>query len=225
MIDIDKIDALFNEDAKSADNAPTSSIQKHSRIVRRIKLLLPSIAAVLIGLLVIFPSIQKNNKEFFLDITRPKKGELEKLHIEKTVFNITDKDNKVHNFTADNIDETTPGSKVVKLTNPDGLMPLDEQSWANIKSPTGHYNQQTNVLELSDNVEMYYSDGMNGYVDDISFNFKTSMAESSKPVTATGFMGDINSEGIEINFKTGVVIFTGKTHIKLKEESLKETDL
>ena len=129
MIDIDKIDALFNEDAKSADNAPTSSIQKHSRIVRRIKLLLPSIAAVLIGLLVIFPSIQKNNKEFFLDITRPKKGELEKLHIEKTVFNITDKDNKVHNFTADNIDETTPGSKVVKLTNPDGLMPLDEQSF------------------------------------------------------------------------------------------------
>ncbi len=221
MINIDKIDALFNEEAKQIQSAKLDSVEKHSRYVRRIKLLLPSIAALLLGLLIVLPNIQKNNREFFLDITRPKKGELEKLHIEKTIFNITDKENKVHNFTADNIDETTPGSKIVKLTNPDGLMPLDEKSWVNIKSPTGHYNQKTNVLELSDNVEMYYSDGMNGYVDDMSFNFKTSMATSNKPVSVTGFMGDIDSTGIEINLKSGIVIFTGKTYIKLKEESLK----
>ncbi|MFR8206612.1 MAG: hypothetical protein ACLU99_09995 [Alphaproteobacteria bacterium] len=75
---------------------------------------MPSIAAVLIGLLLVFPSLKKDTRDFKLDITRPKQGELEKLHVENTVFYITDKDNKVNNFLAQNIDETAPGSKIIK---------------------------------------------------------------------------------------------------------------
>ncbi len=63
-----------------------------------------------------------------MDVTLPKKGELEKLHMEETVFYITDADNKVNNFNADKIDETEPGSKLLKLTNPQGIVPGSNQT-------------------------------------------------------------------------------------------------
>lgn len=221
MIDIDKIDSLFNEESRRDDKPEKTPLFRHSEWVRRIKLLLPSIAAILIGLLVLLPSLQKNEKDFYLDITRPKKGELEKLHIEKTIFNITDKDNKVNNFTADNVDETSPGSKIIKLTNPDGMMPSSGEDWINIKSPTGFYNQTTNNLELIDNVEVFYSQGMNINAPDVTFDFKTSKIFSDKPVKAQGYIGDLDSQGFELFNKTGIIIFNGKTNIKIKEDSLK----
>ena len=220
MIEKDQIDSLFNEDAQKKEQKQNDALFQHSVWVKRAKLLLPSIAAVLIGILVLFPTIQNDEKEFRLDITLPRKGELEKLHIEKTVFNITDKDNKVHNFTADNIDETAPGSKLIKLTNPDGVMPVSVDGWLNIKAPTGYYNQTENKLQLADDVEVFYSDGMNLKTTSAFFDFKTSKAYGDKPVTAQGYIGNLDSEGFEFYSKTGIIIFTGKTHIKFNENSL-----
>lgn len=220
MIEIRQIDSLFNEDLNKRQTQVQDPTQKHSRMVHRAKLLLPSIAALLVGMLVIFPMLQNDEKEFMLDITRPQKGELEKLHVENTVLHITDKNNKVNNFTADNIDETTPGSKLIQLTNPDGIIPVAEDDWVNIKAPTGLFNQNTNILELSENVEIFYSPGMTMEVPDATVDFNAGKAYSNSPVHAQGYLGDLDSMGFELYNKTGIIIFTGKTHINIKENSL-----
>lgn len=222
MVNVKEIDSLFNEESRK-DKKPTilNPVSKHTRRVQMAKLILPSFAAVLVAMLLIFPSLQNNGKDIFLDVTLPKKGELEKLHVEKTVLNITDKKNRVNNFTADNIDETEPGSKLIKLKNPDGMLPSSDIDWVNIKSPTGFYNQNANTLTLTDDVEIYYSQGMTVNVPDILYDFKTNIAKSDHPVKAQGEAGDLTSEAFEMNTETGVVIFKGKTFIKLREDSLK----
>lgn len=224
MINVNQIDSLFNEDSRKSPHIQKSAAQKHTRWVRRAKLILPSFAAILVGMLVLFPVLQQNEKDIYLDITRPKKGELEKLHVEKTILNITDKENKVHNFTADNIDETSPGSKLIKLTKPDGVMPVSLTDWANIQSPTGYYDQNQNTLRLTDNVEIFYSQGMNVSIPEIIFDFNTSTARSDKPAKAQGDMGDLTSESFEYNTKTGIMVFRGKTFVKIKESNLKGTN-
>lgn len=223
MVNIEEIDSLFNEESrkKTSKIQNDTSVSKHSRRVQLAKLILPSFAAILVALLLIFPTLQNNSKEFLLDVTLPKKGELEKLHVEKTVLNITDKKNRVNNFTADNIDETEPGSKLIKLKNPDGVLPTSDIDWINVKSPTGFYNQNANTLTLTDNVEIYYSQGMSVNVFDILYDFKTNIAQSNNKVKAQGEIGDLTSESFEMNTDTGVITFRGKTFIKLREESLK----
>lgn len=74
---------------------------------------------------------------------------------------------------------------------------------------------------MIENVEIFYSQGMNINVPDIIFDFNTSIASSQQPVKAQGYMGDLTSEGFEFNTKTGIVTFKGKTFIKLQEDSLK----
>ncbi len=111
-------------------------------------LLASGIAAVLLGMLIIIPNLSQIDDTISLDITLPKKGELEKLHMENTDFYITDRNNKVNNFLARNIDETSPGSKLIKLTDPEGIIPSANGTWYNIKSPLGYYDQNKNTLKL-----------------------------------------------------------------------------
>lgn len=222
MVKIEEIDNLFDAESQKKEHPhKEDSVQKHTKHVHTAKLILPSFAAVLVALLLIFPSLKNVEKSFLLDVTLPKKGELEKLHIEDTVLNITDKKNRVNNFTADNIDETTPGSKLIKLKNPDGMMPTSDIDWLNVKSPTGFFNQKANTLTLTDNVEIYYSQGMTVNVPNIVYDFNTNIVKSDQPVKAQGEAGDLTSEAFEMNTDTGVIVFKGKTFIKLREETLK----
>lgn len=194
---------------------------RHTKIIRMTKLLLPSIAALLVGLLILFPSLKQTNDEFSVDITYPKKGELEKLHMENTVFYITDKDNKINNFTAKSVDETEPGSKLVKLSEPDGVLPSNNDTWINIKAPSGLYNQETSVLNLNNDVDVFYSDGMTAQTQEVTFDFKEGKGWGNKDVVSTGVFGNLTSQGFEFYSKKGLLIFTGKTHITIEEESLK----
>ena len=91
MADFRKIDAFFNGEA-AFDNKEASKLSRRAQILRWAKLLMPSLAAVLIALLLLFPSLKDNDVVESLDVTLPKKGELEKLHMEQTEFSITDKD-------------------------------------------------------------------------------------------------------------------------------------
>lgn len=222
MFDKDKLDSFFMpEKPQSSSHEGGAPLNLHSKFVRWAKLLLPSIAAILLGVLIIFPQLSNNPLDFRFDITRPKKGELEKLHIEKTTFYVTDKNNQVHNFTATNIDETAPGSKLVKLNNPEGILPINILDWFNVKAPSGYFNQNENTLQLTDNVEVFYSVGMNLETFDMTFDFNDSSGFSHSPVKAQGEFGDLKSQGFKFSSKDEILIFTGHTDITIKEESLK----
>ena len=220
MFDHRKLDSYFSGDSLGSGGKKTE-VSRHTRIIRLTKLLLPAIAALLIGLLILFPSLKKTNDEFSIDITFPKKGELEKLHMENTVFYITDKNNKVNNFTAKNVDETEPGSKLVKLIDPDGVLPSEDGSWINIKSPVGYFNQNTHVLNLINQVDVFYSDGMTARTEEATFDFKAGKGWGDKEVTSEGVFGTLKSQGFEFYTEKGLLIFTGKTYITVEEESLK----
>jgi len=223
VFDSQKIDAYFNGE-KNLRTQTETALTRRAQIMRWIKLALPSLAALLIGLLIIIPHLQNEDSRFDMDITRPKKGELEKLHMEQTVFYITDADNKVNNFNADNIDETEPGSKILKLTNPQGIIPGSNQTWINIQAPAGYFNQETNILQLIENVEMFYSDGLTANSTEMFFDFKRSKAYGVKPVTVDGETSHIEAEGFEYDNKQNLLTFTGKTHITIPEEQFKGND-
>jgi len=217
--DFNKLDSFFQTGDSNGKNKPRKKLN-HGQRVRLAKLTLPCIAAFLLSLLVIIPQLRQQINEIKIDITKPKTGELEKLHVENTIFYITDKNNQVHNITADNIDETEPGSKLIKIINPEATMPSAEDKWLNIKSPIGFYNQETNSLNLTDNVDAFYSDGITMETFDMTYDFKNSKAFGNNPVEAEGFFGDLQSQGFNFYPETGILIFTGKTNINLNEKSM-----
>ena len=209
-----KIEQIFA--STLVQNKPRKS--KRTKRLHTLKIVLPSFAAVLIGLLVILPLINEQSKDFSLDITLPKKGELEKLHVENTTFHITDKNNRVNSFTAQSIDETFPGSKEIKFINPSGMLPINE-NWISIQSPYGFFNQNNNSLQLHENVNLFYNQGMDLKTAYLHYDFNTNLGYGDQPINGNGVFGTIHAEQYEFNTKDNIFTFKGKTQITLHAES------
>lgn len=223
MVDFKKLDKLFADDCLSKLSKDTQNeISKRAKVIRLIKLLLPAVAAALAGLLMILPSIQNREEEFQLNIPKPKGDELEKLHMENTVFYITDKKNRVNNFVAQTVDETEPGSKLIKLNHPEGLLPTSDTKWITVSAPVGYYDQNKNLLWLDENVKMVFSDGMTATTQIVYYDGNLSKAYSQNDVFAKGYFGTIQSKGFEYYKDKKVLTFTGHTEIVIHQETIGE---
>lgn len=89
MFDFKKLDVFFAEDSlKKKGRENDRNIVRRTRAVRLVKLLLPAVAAALAGLLIVLPGLQDRSGDLQLNIAKPKDGELEKLHMENTVFTL-----------------------------------------------------------------------------------------------------------------------------------------
>lgn len=222
MSDISKLDSYFREPQKTAEKT-TAQLNRRSRTLRIIKLALPSIAALLVGLLIVIPRLSQDVKSLAFDATLPKKGELEKLHMENSIFYITDYKNKVNNFHADTLDETEPGSKIIKMVNPRGTLPTTLKDEVTIQSPVGFFDQNAKLLTLQDGVILTYSSN-NAYTvtQKMFVNFNTGKAYGNDPVSTRSDIGNADAEGFEYYKDNNLLVYTGKTHIVLRSGTASE---
>lgn len=219
-MDPKEIDTYFNADALMK-KVSSSKIARHTRKVMLAKRTLPAIAAIMAVTLMVFPSLKDDIKDFGLDFNIGK-GDIEQLNIKNTTMYVTDEKNRVNNFVAQQVQETSANSKIYDLITPEGMMPLDNEEWINIKSPKGIFDQNTSLLKLTNTVEIFYSKGMNISTQEASFDFHKSYGYSNHQVSGDGFIGQIQSQGFEYNGQNNVLSFTGKTHILINEGSLKQ---
>ena len=219
MLDPKEIDNFFNDDALRK-KISASKLARHTRKVMLAKMALPIVATVLAVTLIIIPTLKDDIKEFGIDFTI-NKGEIEQLNIKKSIVYVTDDKNRVNNFTAEEVRETSVNSKIYDLVSPQGLMPVDNIEWINLNAPNGIFNQNTSLLQLNKNVEIFYSKGMNISTQKASFDFNKSYGYSETPITGDGFIGKINAEGFEYDGKNNILSFTGKTHILINKDALK----
>lgn len=218
MLDPKQIDDFFNV---TQNKVSAQRVSKHTRWVMLAKLALPGLAAVLAVTLLFFPSLKKEGKEFGIDLIVGS-GDIEKLNIEKTTVYMTDSQNRVNNFSAEQIKETEAGSQLFTMSSPEAIMPLNEEDWISIRSPSGLLNQKDSLLQLQKNVEIFYNKGMTIQTTETFFDFKKSFGYSHQPITGNGFIGNITAEGFTFSGQTGVLTFLGKTHIDINPESLQK---
>ena len=191
MFDSKKIDAFFDGE-KPFENQKSNDKVSISRSLRFIKLGFPCLAALLLGLMIVVPNIRKSAE--LQDITTlPHKDELEKLHVEDTVFYITDHKNRVSRLTAVNIDETAPGSQKVKLTNPKGDIAADNGNIA-ITAQTGFLDRNVNLMELLGDVRATLDDGSVVTTQSVSYEFDKDFGFGREQVHAVGDWGTLEAD-------------------------------
>lgn len=219
MFDSQKIDAFFSP-AKQIETAKKRNpVSLRERVVKFIKLALPSLAALLIGFLIFYPQFKKDIHDIAADAIIPRKGELEKFHMEKGVFHITDYKNIVNNFHADTLDETEAGSKIIKMVNPVGTLPTSQNDEVIIQSPIGFYNQNNKILTLSNGVNIKYSAGITTDTEEMFVDFNTGKAYGVKPVNTKSETAEVNAQGFEYYKDKDILIYTGKSHITINAEN------
>ena len=207
----DKLQALYEEDKR----------QKFSWL-RFIKLGFPCLAALLFGVMIVMPNIKKS-VDLKDNITLPRKNELEKLHIEETVFNAIDGKNRVSTITADNVDEIEPGSHTVKINNPKGNIPTDSGEIL-ISSDFGYFSQDTNVLNLNENVKAVVNGDTVIITKSATYNFDEEKGFGKDKLTASGSWGKADALEFTYDKKSNLLILIGKNKITTDKGTLEADD-
>ena len=213
MVDVYKIDKFFNEN-KLITESGGNKISTRAKVLRAAKLIMPSLAAVIIGIIMVYPSLKEEAVIIKNDITIPKEGELEKLHIEKTVFSITNEQNQISVITADSIDEVEAGSNVVKIINPKGNFPISKKGdMIDLYAKTGFYNQTDSHIRVEQNVKAVYEDGSTIVTQSGEYDFKTGYGHGNEPVYAFGNWGKMWADGFEYHQNTNLLVLTGNSKV------------
>lgn len=222
VFDLRQLDYIFNHGSFKNDlNADDVRLQKQKKMVRLLKISLPAVAAALIGLLAILPTLQER-ADIFKNSIKPSHQELEKLHIENTQLYMTDKKNRVNSFKADTVDETKPKSQILRITNPKGRLLISDDKWVDIKSPLGFYDQNKKFVNMKNDVDIEYSDGMNAQTKEMFYEANSAKIYSNTPVSAWGKYGDLKAEKFVYLIDEELLTLFGKADIDAKEECFGE---
>jgi lipopolysaccharide transport protein LptA len=213
LVDVHKIDEFFNGKRPFSDRLK-HKIGVRERTLRIAKLIMPSVAAVIICFIIIFPSLKNETVRIKNDVTFPKEGELEKLHIENTTFSITDRENKISIFTADSLDEMPENSEVVKIMNPKGKLAIGKQDEiVDMVAKFGFYNQSKSHIKIQDDVKVVYTDGSTVLTNSAEYDFNQSLGYGNEDIHAFGSWGKLWAQGFEYFQKDELLVLNGKSKV------------
>lgn len=210
MVDSNKLDSFF--DNRHQFDPEERMLPKRKVEWRRLfKITLPCLAAALLGVMVVMPNIKKS-VEITSDVTVPRKGEMEKLHIEQTEFNTIDSKNRVNKIVADHVDELKAGSQTYKIHNPKGKIPTDN-GHVDITSDVGYFNQNTNLLRLTKNVKAVIENDTVVTTEKANYDFNKEKGWGNAAVRAEGEWGTMDAEAFTYDKIAEVLVLKGKNKI------------
>lgn len=217
MFDSRKIDDYFNG-KRQLDEIRYNNKPQTSRWLRFVKLGFPCVAAAILGVMLVMPNIKKSI-DLQNNVTMPRKNEMEKLHIEQTVYHTTDSKNRVGTVTADSVDEVAPGSKEVKINSPKGEIPTDN-GMIRINAVEGYFNQEKNMLRLNGHVNAIDESGTVVRTEEVVYDFDAEHGYNNERVNAEGDWGDLEASAFEYFKQDNILVLKGKHVITTSQGTL-----
>ena len=203
MFDTRKIDSFFSGEKNLFDEKEKSFISRRTRVVRFFKLFLPCLTAMLFAIGVALFDFS-NSSDTGLVVDSEERIYFEKFRIKNTVFEITEKDNQISIIKADTVEETIAGSKIYNLTNPDAQS-INDETIITLISKNGSYNQNTRILELSEDVVANYNKEMTVKTAKVSYNFHTMEGYGNNKIVGTGNKGNFSANRFSFNKKQNTI--------------------
>ena len=224
MFDSKKIDAYF--EGRKLLTPEKRIVRSGFSWSRFVKLGFPCFAAAIFGVMMVLPNIKKS-VDIRNEITLPHKNEMEKLHAEQVVLNVTDKKNRVNQVWADNMDELEAGSGEIKINNPHAEVNSDS-GVINISADIGFMNQNTKVLRLEENVKVVDEKNNTIQTSKATYDFENEYGFGDESVYAEGDWGNLSAQGFNFDKNAEILVLLGNSEINTEKGVLtaeKETQI
>ncbi|RAU23987.1 LPS export ABC transporter periplasmic protein LptC [Paramagnetospirillum kuznetsovii] len=185
------------------------------------KVLLPSLAALLLALVVVWPKLAMEDKRFQIGFANLPSAKVETLAMQNARYFGVDESNRPFAVTSDLAVQEPGNSDLIHLQAPKA--DFTSSSGANIvvDAVTGLYHQSTKILDLSGGVNLYHDAGYELHTPTAVIDLGHNSGKGFDPVDGHGPQGRIESTGFELAGKGREIIFTGKAHLSLKGASPK----
>ena len=193
---------------------------RHSLLVGTMKVMLPALAAAIILVLIAWPQIVPNDRDFRLSVSDLASEEVDKLTMVNPRYRSRDDKNRPFTVVAERAIQESSGAETVQLVAPEADMTLEDGAWVTVTSKQGKYERDRVFLHLEDDVRLFHDRGFQFQTPKADVDLKAGTAYSDTPVTGHGPEGQIDARGFRILDKGARIIFTGKSQMTIRESAL-----
>ena len=192
----------------------------YSHLVSALKVALPTLAVVLLSLVVVWPQLTAGpDKSSPLTFARLEAPQQQTQTMQDARYHGIDKSSQPYTVTAELAKETAPGSQIIQLTRPRADITLKSKAWVLLEADEGHYNQVSQVLDLAGSVNVFHDAGYEMHTTRLSMDLAKGEAIGTEPVAGKGPRGEINGQGLHITDNGQTVAVTGKSRLLIYSSS------
>ncbi|MBT5414876.1 MAG: LPS export ABC transporter periplasmic protein LptC [Rhodospirillaceae bacterium] len=196
----------------------------YARAIRLLKLVLPTIAAILIGIVAVWPQIRPGQNKLPLAAAEVSAEEIENLAMINARFMGIDGRNQPFTVTAEMATEAAPNSKQVQLSAPKADITLQNGTWLALTADSGVFRQDEQTVELEGHVNMFHDAGYEFETTTAFVDLGQGAAFGFEPIDGQGPFGTIEAEGFQVFDEGERVIFTGNATLVLRPQAKRATE-
>jgi len=188
------------------------AIARRRWLIAFTKWVLPLVALALLGVLALWPEIDRNINEARVSFRRsfaiPESGQLKDAR-----YHGVDNQGRPYTVTAVVARQAEP--QRIDLTAPAGDVTLESGAWLMVKARHGVYLQDTQQLDLSGEVVLYRDDGTTLVTDSAAVDLKAGAAASAAMTHVEGPFGTIDAQGFAATDNGTIIRFHGPGRLVL----------
>ncbi|MEO1015379.1 MAG: LPS export ABC transporter periplasmic protein LptC [Pseudomonadota bacterium] len=190
---------------------------QHSATVRRLRIALPTIGAILVG--VFIANTGRNHAEdVFLDELKSIEASTEELRMAKPHFSGVDADGTPFDITAESAIQTAGDDKRIGLEKPRAVSGGGGDQSV-VSAEKGRFDSEANTLLLNDNVVFEHTVGADNYVLNTSsatFLIDEDRVLADTAVAGTGPRGaTLRADRMEADNESRTVVFEGNVAVRI----------
>lgn len=196
-----------------SNGAPRKHTTWYSGFVRAMKFTLPTIALLLIILIVAWPHLNVSDARFRLGFADMTIRVSEDPSMINPRYVGSDKDDQPYSVTADIARKLAENAENIELEAPKADILLEDQTWLVLSANRGVYERAEESLDLTGNVILYHDSGYEFLTEKAKIDLEKSAAEGNEPIRGQGPFGNVNAEGFRLINRGNTIFFTGKSKL------------
>ncbi len=187
-------------------------MRHHSRMVVSLKVLLPSLAALLVGLVILWPQLQARQDEAISIVSETDAAPQDQMMVNPRFFTVDGKGEPL-NMTAENAYELPGETRRIRLNNVKADLVLKDDRFLALDAAAAVYFQSKDTVELSESVNLYSEDGFELNTTQAQIGLKDQNLKGTAETFIRTPAGTAVSDGFEITDGGTIVRLTGKTKV------------
>ncbi len=201
-------------------SVPRKLTQGYSRFVSLMKFLLPSIAIVVVLLVIMWPHLETDDLKFRLGFAAVKLGISEEPSMVNPRYVGADGENQPYSVTADlarklSGELSLNGVETLELEMPKADLMMKDGTWVVLTAENGLFRKSAQTLNLKGAVNLYHDSGYEFRTELAEINLVSSSAHGTSPIEGQGPFGHLQAEGFKLENQKNTIFFTGRSKLTL----------
>lgn len=188
----------------------------YSRFVGAMRFLLPGTAAVLVALVVAWPTLSRRDEGLKLSFADIEAGTTtETVYLTNARYFGTDDEDRPFSLTAREVFQEFPDSEEVRFTAPRADITLANGDRMGLEAELGTLLRNSETLVLEGGVDIRSEDGYRFFTPRAEIDLRASTAHGNAPVEGNGPLGSLNADSFELDQANRTYRFEGRVRLVL----------